>query len=115
VTAAERLVAAFARGLMEAALSYEQPDCPPAPLTPAREKTPEESAEIGRPRIPDIDHAPEEIDLFAAMKAAAREGDADLSDVAMVEQALREAAAARERDAMQPPVEGTRRVRAPDV
>jgi hypothetical protein len=114
VTAAERLVAAFAQGFMQAALAYEEPDKQPAPM-PTRDKTPEEIAEIGRPRIPDIEHAPEEINLFARMKEEMAEGDADLSDVAMVEAALRQAAAAREAAAANPVGEGTHRVRAPDA
>jgi hypothetical protein len=110
MTAAERLVAAFARGLMQGLLQAQAPDPeePPSLVWP-------EPRVVARPRIPDIEHPPEEIDLFARMKDEMAQGDADLSDVAMVEQALREAAAARERDASNPVVEGTRRVRAPDV
>jgi hypothetical protein len=111
MTAAERLVAAFARGLVHGLLDVSPVDQPgPSPVVDSAEQR------VASPRvtIPDI-APPEEIDLFAQMKEQMHEGDTDLSDVASVEAALQQIAAAREAAANPPIGEGTRRVRAPDA
>jgi hypothetical protein len=94
--------------------SSPEPDCP-APTYVPRDKTLEEIAAVGMPRVPDIAPQGEEIDLLARMKQAVHEGDVDLADVAMVEEVLRRQAfdrAQAEVAAMK--ADGTRRVNAPD-
>lgn len=112
MTAAERLVAAFAQGLMREILTCRVEEVAPERYAqPVRDTTPEESARIGRVAAPDLAPQETEIDLLARMHEAAREGEIDMSDVGMVEAALQ-----AQREARTPPRDdGTRRVNAPDA
>lgn len=105
---AEKIVAAFAQGLMRAVLDHDDSEpvepitTPPAGLDPR----------LVRVQVPDIEQPAEEIDLFKRMKDAVAEGDIDMSDVAQVEAVLRQQREAREAPRVE---DSVKRVQAPDV
>jgi hypothetical protein len=108
MTQAEKIVAAFAQGLMRAVLDYDESE-PVAPITAPHAG---EDPRIARVQVPDIQHPPEEIDLFKRMKDAVAEGDIDMADVAQVEEVLRMQREAREKPRAE---DAVKRVQAPDA